>query len=56
MLSVCPWFCTELPYGDQALFMSRQKFDAIGGFPDWPLMEDYELVSMKWKTREQNFQ
>ncbi|XP_072026517.1 uncharacterized protein [Amphiura filiformis] len=34
----------ELPYGDQALFMSRQKFDAVRGFSDFPLMEDYELV------------
>ncbi len=38
-------FCAELPYGDQALFVSRCKFDAVGGFPDFLLMEDYELVS-----------
>lgn len=29
--------------GDQALFMRRTAFDAVGGFPDQPLMEDIEL-------------
>jgi len=31
---------TRLPYGDQALFVRRAAFDAAGGFPDEPLMED----------------
>jgi hypothetical protein len=34
----------QQPYGDQALFMRRQAFMAVGGFPDMPLMEDYEIV------------
>ncbi len=29
--------------GDQALFMTRTAFDAVGGFPDQPLMEDIEM-------------
>ena len=29
--------------GDQALFMNREAFDAVGGFPHQPLMEDIEL-------------
>lgn len=29
--------------GDQAMFMTRDAFDAVGGFPDQPLMEDIEL-------------
>ncbi len=33
------------PYGDQALFLSRQTFREVGGFPDLPIMEDFELVS-----------
>lgn len=33
-----------LPYGDQALFMRKEIFQRIGGFPDWPLMEDVALV------------
>ena len=29
--------------GDQAMFMTRAAFDAVGGFPDQPLMEDIEM-------------
>jgi rSAM/selenodomain-associated transferase 2 len=31
-------------YGDQALFVRRTVFHEIGGFPDWPLFEDLELL------------
>jgi len=34
----------QLPYGDQALFVSRRLFHEIGGYPDYPIMEDFELV------------
>jgi rSAM/selenodomain-associated transferase 2 len=34
----------QLPYGDQALFMKKSTFDAIGGFADIPIMEDFILV------------
>ncbi len=34
----------KMPYGDQALFVSRQLFHEIGGFPDYPIMEDFELI------------
>jgi rSAM/selenodomain-associated transferase 2/rSAM/selenodomain-associated transferase 1 len=34
----------QLPYGDQALFVSRQLFSEIGGFADYPIMEDFDLV------------
>jgi rSAM/selenodomain-associated transferase 2 len=34
---------TGVPYGDQALFVRRDAFDAAGGFPDVPIMEDVEL-------------
>ncbi|MGD9085944.1 MAG: TIGR04283 family arsenosugar biosynthesis glycosyltransferase [Desulfobacterales bacterium] len=34
----------QLPYGDQALFMKKSVFDAIGGFADVPIMEDFILV------------
>ncbi|MDD5564015.1 MAG: TIGR04283 family arsenosugar biosynthesis glycosyltransferase [Thermoanaerobaculaceae bacterium] len=33
-----------LPYGDQALFVRREVFAAVGGFPPIPLMEDVEFV------------
>jgi rSAM/selenodomain-associated transferase 2 len=29
--------------GDQAIFVRRAAFDAVGGFPDQPLMEDIEI-------------
>ena len=29
--------------GDQAIFVTRPAFDAAGGFPDQPLMEDIEI-------------
>jgi rSAM/selenodomain-associated transferase 2 len=34
---------TGIATGDQALFMRRSAFDAVGGFPDQPLMEDIEI-------------
>lgn len=34
---------TGIATGDQAMFVSRTAFDAVGGFPDQPLMEDIEL-------------
>jgi rSAM/selenodomain-associated transferase 2/rSAM/selenodomain-associated transferase 1 len=34
----------QMPYGDQGLFLRREVFDQVGGFPDQPIMEDYEFV------------
>ena len=34
---------TGIATGDQALFMTRAAFDAVGGFPAQPLMEDIEI-------------
>ncbi|MDE3154067.1 MAG: TIGR04283 family arsenosugar biosynthesis glycosyltransferase [Acidobacteriota bacterium] len=34
----------RLPFGDQALFVRRDLFEALGGFADLPLMEDLDLV------------
>ena len=34
---------TGIATGDQAIFMTRAAFDAVGGFPDQPLMEDVEI-------------
>lgn len=33
-----------LPYGDQAPFVRRTDFEDLGGFPDIPVMEDYEFA------------
>ena len=34
---------TRLPYGDQALFVTRRAYEAVGGFRPIPLMEDLDL-------------
>ncbi len=34
---------TGIATGDQAMFVTRQAFRAVGGFPDIPLMEDIAL-------------
>jgi rSAM/selenodomain-associated transferase 2 len=34
---------TGIATGDQAMFVTRSTFEAVGGFPDQPLMEDIEL-------------
>lgn len=36
--------CLKMPYGDQAIFISSKVFHEIGGFPDIPIMEDFELI------------
>ena len=33
----------RLPLGDQGLFLRSELFHETGGFPETPLMEDYEL-------------
>ncbi len=33
-----------LPYGDQGLLISRQLYDAVGGYADQPLMEDVAIA------------
>ena len=35
---------TRIPFGDQALFIDRKYFFAIGGYRDLPLMEDVEIM------------
>lgn len=34
----------QMPYGDQGLFMRTDDFREIGGYPEQPIMEDWELV------------
>jgi rSAM/selenodomain-associated transferase 2 len=35
---------TRCPWGDQAQFIRRETFLKAGGYPEMPLMEDYELA------------
>jgi rSAM/selenodomain-associated transferase 2/rSAM/selenodomain-associated transferase 1 len=34
----------QFPYGDQAIFLRAHLFRKMGGFPDIPIMEDFELI------------
>jgi rSAM/selenodomain-associated transferase 2 len=34
----------QMPYGDQAIFLTKAVFQQIGGFPELPIMEDFELI------------
>lgn len=34
----------QMPYGDQAIFLYRQKFLAVGGYPEAPILEDVMLI------------
>lgn len=34
----------NLPYGDQAIFIKREVFEQVGGFPELPIMEDFEMM------------
>lgn len=41
---------TGIATGDQAIFVRRDVFEAVGGFPDQPLMEDVELSRRLLRT------
>jgi rSAM/selenodomain-associated transferase 2 len=49
MLAVIAWFINHrsrlsgISTGDQGLFVTRNAFDRMGGFPSQPLMEDVEI-------------
>lgn len=42
-LRVC---CSRIAYGDQGIFLRREVFDGIGGFPEVKLMEDVQLTRL----------
>jgi rSAM/selenodomain-associated transferase 2 len=56
VFGVIAWFMnmrsrlTGISTGDQALFVRRDAFEAVGGYPDIPLMEDVAL-SRRLKRR-----
>ncbi len=35
---------TRVPYGDQAIFMKKRTFEGIGGYNDYRIMEDLDLM------------
>lgn len=40
---------TRLPYGDQAVFVRREAFERVGGFPLLPIFEDVALAQRLWR-------
>lgn len=44
----CFWW--KLPYGDQGLLISRDMYDAVNGYPDWPLFEDVAIIDAIYKA------
>jgi rSAM/selenodomain-associated transferase 2 len=39
---------TRLPLGDQAHFVTRIAFEQLGGYRDWPILEDLDFA---WRLR-----
>ncbi|MBW6520087.1 MAG: TIGR04283 family arsenosugar biosynthesis glycosyltransferase [Desulfoarculaceae bacterium] len=39
----------QLPYGDQAIFIRRDDFLRLGGFPETPIMEDFIFIKRAGK-------
>lgn len=39
----------SLPYGDQAIFITKPAFFKLGGFADLPIMEDFEFIKRAQK-------
>jgi len=35
---------TGVPLGDQAQFTTRAAYEALGGYPDWPILEDLDFA------------
>jgi rSAM/selenodomain-associated transferase 2 len=35
---------TRLPLGDQGQFVTRAAFEALGGYRDWPILEDLDFA------------
>jgi rSAM/selenodomain-associated transferase 2 len=42
-----PWI--RLAFGDRGLFVTREAFEAVGEYPDWPMFEDLELADRLYR-------
>ncbi len=40
----------QMPYGDQAIFLTKETFNKIGNFPELPFMEDFEIMRRLKRT------
>lgn len=41
---------TRCPLGDQAQFVRRESFDELGGFREWPILEDLDFIRRLKRT------
>ena len=49
LYSYCTYFpLPRLCFGDRALYVRRDVFSSVGGYPEIPLFEDLELVRALW--------
>ncbi|MEX2263360.1 MAG: TIGR04283 family arsenosugar biosynthesis glycosyltransferase [Bryobacteraceae bacterium] len=48
----CRW---GIFYGDSGIFCRRSVFEHLGGYRDWPLMEDYEFARKLWMSGKISF-
>lgn len=39
----------RMPYGDQAIFLSKSMFTQLGGYPEVPIMEDFIFIEQAQK-------
>jgi rSAM/selenodomain-associated transferase 2 len=46
---------TRIPYGDQAIFVRKDVFTGLGGFREFPIMEDVELMRSIKRSGHQIF-
>lgn len=54
LLKINSWF-TRLPFiwcrgGDQTLFVKKEVFNALGGYKDYQIMEDYDFIKRAQKN------
>lgn len=40
----------QMPYGDQGIFIRRDRFESLGGYRPMPIMEDYDLIRRARRT------
>lgn len=45
----------RIAFGDQGIFVRRELFFDVGGFPDMPIMEDYEFSRMMKRRQRRGF-
>jgi uncharacterized protein len=51
------WACwrsrlTRIPFGDQAIFIDRETFHTLGGYRDFPILEDVDLMRRLKRQRQ----